>query len=108
MKLNIRARHHLNFRKGDKMVTETKKVLKFLETRTIHKMVTHYVFVDENGHEISFKMNVFPFLTPMNLAQNKRDSFGHINILTHEFLLFQLRELKKLKAIKPVNLLKVA
>ena len=98
-KMKIRARHVLAFRKGGQTTTNTGKILKFVGKVSVRKMITHYVFRTEDGEEIHYKMNVFPHLAPMNLPQYKRDSLGSINILTYDFLLQQLREIKKLRVV---------
>lgn len=97
-KMKIRARSVLNFRKGTKITTNTGKILKFVENLVVGKKITHFLF-EVDGKFVSFKMGTFPHLNAMNLPQYKRDEIGSINILTHEFLLLQLREIKKLKIV---------
>lgn len=107
-KMKIRARHMLNFRKGNQTTTNTGKNLKFVRKETVNKMVTHYVFRTDDGNEIHYKMNIFPHLTPVNLPQYKRDEMGSVNVLTYDFLLSQLREIKKLRIVDTSKILRKA
>jgi len=106
-KMKIRARSVLSFRKGTKITTNTGKILKFIENRVVGKKITHYIF-EVDGKFVSFKIGTFPHMNAQNLPQYKRDEIGSINILTHEFLLLQLREIKKLKIVDTSRLKMVA
>lgn len=95
-KMMIRSRKSLSFKYGDKFTTTNGKIFSFVRMEIKNKNICHYVFF-RDGRYYSFKMNVFPFLSPVNLQMYKRDEIGNINVLNYNFLLSEIRNIRAIK-----------
>ena len=93
---NVKNRPAFTFKVGAKVSTTNGNLMTFVRTEIVGKRILHYVFL-LNGRYISFKMNTFPIMTPMNLELGRRDFIGAINVLDLDFLKFQLQDVKRLR-----------
>ena len=90
------ARKEPNIRRGKRLATSTSELLTFVEKEVSRKNVTHFVFKHDKFGNIRMKMNIFPFLAPVNLEISRRDKIGQINALNLDFLRSQIDSLAKM------------
>lgn len=98
MNSKIEIRRELDLEKGRVFNTSSGEVLKFVRKELSRKNMSHFVFLNQKGKEIRFKMNMFPFLVPVCLNMNARDSVGQIDVLTLDFLAARVSNLIKFRS----------